>query len=203
MPEYLSNTKKLLLYKEALDQGIINDYTDVLGYISNIEDYLENNPPPESISPASESGYQVDPKFLKRIRGMNEQQYIKYIEDLGVNKPYTFENIGDFTKAINKTGFFKHQLVSSLKDGKLRHGFITNVDHYEVSRDGYGNPVYLKFYSDGTYDVLKEDQFNKEKDFNNLPNSLKKSYYKDINEVYTPQEGKYLYDYNAINMNVL
>jgi len=162
------------------------DYIDVM---DKIESMMEKY---STVDTGDETLESFDYSVLK---GMSPKSITDFVYDNkeALEKEYgiTNENIDKFISGINKANIipYKARKSGGIKDeyGNIintgqKWGFYKEIDRYEKANDRQNKPIYLRYYKDGTYDVLDEPTFNDEKYFNLLPENMKNKTAIPINE---------------------
>lgn len=85
-----------------------------------------------------------------------------------------------YVDRLNKSGAIPYRVHQFGDDQGVSTGLVKKVDRYELAQGANQQPLYFRYYEDGTYDQLDANTFNKEKMFNYLPDDVKGSYYSAI-----------------------
>ncbi len=175
----LTYTEKVQYYREALKDGLITDMVNPLEYANKIESYLETNPP-EQISPGIK--VQAPDKSREFESGAIFHEKLPtfdYSLSPAQQREFFLSQMGDKEEmaAAFNLGDYPYEAVTYKKNGSAGIGLATGIDRYELAYNALREPVYLKFMKGvDKPEVLDKEKFDREKNFNILPNSLKKKY---------------------------
>ena len=174
----MSPKRKLEIIKEAKENGSVPKGALLSDYMNTVQDYLERNPPPSYYDPNS-SEIEVREVF-------NNDDYIsesikksptEIVESIRTDNPFNNggSQVFSFAEKLNEGGYPYRAVVDKATDTGFKLGFVKGIDRYEKASNLDGD-LFLKYYTDGSYEALDESTFNKEKGFNLLPPSIKDRY---------------------------
>ena len=187
MPEPLSPEYKLKMIENLENAGITD--VDFQGIVSNMESMMTGYSPIESDDTIEDFDFSI----LKGMTPTDIQSFVfENIDVLRDTYNISQENIEKFLSGINKANIMPYKVhKTATKEGKgLEWGFYKNIDRYEKAYNANKDPVYLRFYKDGTHDVLDKQTFDKEKYFNYLPQDIKEKPMIRIDETSMTEEQK-------------
>ncbi len=197
MPSSLLND--LEIYKEAKREGKTPIGVGMDDYLQAVNNYVKNNPPPEYLKEVEGVG-DVPTEVVDQVKGKTPTEFFEYMR---TDKPVEPTQVPSLARQINESQNYPYRAVATKGDVEGSElGFIRDVDRYEMAYDSMRNPVYLKYYKDGSHKSIDEGMFNKQKGFNLLPESVKKQYGEVIDEQDLSSKNKAVIRKNIQGFNV-
>lgn len=144
-----------------------------------------------SVNKTEESSIDLPEGYLNKYYGLKPIEFVNTVrsdyeqikKDTGIEN----KNFDAFINAINNSGIYPYKAkvtgnYSPEEGTPGGWGFFRDVDRYEMAYDREQNPLYLRYYKDGTYDMLDKKEFDDKKYFNYMPDKYKNMFSEPINE---------------------
>jgi hypothetical protein len=174
----MSPRRKLEVIKEAKESGSVPKGALLSDYMNTVQTYLENNPPPEYYDPAT-AQIEVNENFPMEdyVKTSTSRNPREIVESIKTERPFGEggSQVLSFAEQLNQAGYPYKAVVNKATETGYGLGFAKGIDRYEKASNVMGD-LFLKYYTDGTYDTLDKATFDKEKGFNLLPPSIKEKY---------------------------
>lgn len=155
------------------------DYGEVIRSIERMvtsKDYME-----------PVAGDSIPKEFYERFHSLTPQQLMDFTlenyEDIKKESNVENYSLDMFFKSLNESGIMPYKAMKRKDiDTGSEYGFFRGIEGYELARDRLNKDIYMRKYTDGTYDILDKETFDKEKYFNYMPDKLKKTMMTHIDE---------------------